>query len=373
MKDNKKNITFFFGAGAEPNSIFYLPSGEEFLNLVIPKREEKNINLINALRKEYKKTSLKYSNWTEEYRAEVVCEEDLKKSEDLSKNTYGYMERYFHTLINPKKYGQNNFWKIINHYWFAFFSVFEPLYSNYNKFNSQLEEQSYEDVPKTEEYYIDILENISEIIKKLYSTETKWEEIYKGKCGYYKKDFYDEKNYNISGIITTNYTPLVNMTGISKEKVAFINGQLKLFEYPYELTIEDITENPLDRTRFLFPFLMVQSAIKPIIAPAQVIEMQKAYEFLMDSNYLVMIGYGINEDDNHINAFIVDFLRRKNDSQLIYCFYDSKESKISVVGDLELDIKNKLRLDTVSKNIKILKTNVDAEKLFDDLKKIISL
>ena len=34
MKDNKKNITFFFGAGAEPNSIFYLPSGEEFLNLV---------------------------------------------------------------------------------------------------------------------------------------------------------------------------------------------------------------------------------------------------------------------------------------------------------------------------------------------------
>ena len=163
------------------------------------------------------------------------------------------------------------------------------------------------------------------------------------------------------------------MTGISKEKVAFINGQLKLFEYPYELTIEDITENPLDRTRFLFPFLMVQSAIKPIIAPAQVIEMQKAYEFLMDSNYLVMIGYGINEDDNHINAFIVDFLRRKNDSQLIYCFYDSKESKISVVEDLELDIKNKLRLDTVSKNIKILKTNGDAEKLFDDLKKIISL
>ena len=369
MLKNKKAVTFFFGAGAETNKAFNLPEGKRFLETVIPKREEKNLNLIEALRERYNRQESGSHKWSGKYRAEVICEEDLNKSYKAVKSTYGYMEKYFHTLIDPNKYGQNNFWKIINHYWFAFFSVFTPLYTTLR--NAELSDDHVTNFdPNSEDYYKGILKNLPQIISKFYCKKTDWENIFGGECGYYKRKFYNDINYTVCGIITTNYTPLVHMTGIEDKDIAFINGELKYFEYPHELIVEDITQMSVLRYEFSFPFLMVQSAVKPIVAPQQVIEMKKAYDILDKTDYLVMIGYGINADDNHINSFIVDFIRKKENFKLIYCVYDP-ESNEENVKDYEAEIKKKLRLGSDSNKIKILKTNGDADKLFESIGSVI--
>ncbi|MEG0276763.1 MAG: hypothetical protein RR630_07030, partial [Coprobacillus sp.] len=53
-----------------------------------------------------------------------------------------------------------------------------------------------------------------------------------------------------------------------------------------------------------FPFLLAQSMIKPIIHPYQIKEYHKAIESLENANFLVILGYGLNEDDNHVNALL---------------------------------------------------------------------
>lgn len=63
---------------------------------------------------------------------------DISKDEDDKNNTVAYLilenvtgfgeiERYFHTLIKPEKYGPVNSWKLVNYYWHCWFSIIEGL------------------------------------------------------------------------------------------------------------------------------------------------------------------------------------------------------------------------------------------------------
>ena len=61
-----------------------------------------------------------------EYEKEI---ERLELIKLISKEikSYGILEKYFYTVINPKKYGPINYWKLINYYWQAYFSVIIPM------------------------------------------------------------------------------------------------------------------------------------------------------------------------------------------------------------------------------------------------------
>ncbi len=90
-----------------------------------------------------------------------------------------------------------------------------------------------------------------------------------------------------------------------------MNGQLKLFECPELLEVVDLTDDHIDTSTFHFPFLFGQSLVKPIINRRQIDEFYELKKVLDAAEILVIFGFNINEDDNHINAFLHDFASTK--------------------------------------------------------------
>ena len=61
--------------------------------------------------------------------------------------------------------------------------------------------------------------------------------------------------------------------------------------------------------------------MKPIVCPKQVKEYTDFKSNLESSSILCVIGYRFNSEDNHINSFIADWLR-KDKNVLIYFNYE---------------------------------------------------
>ena len=67
----------------------------------------------------------------------------------------------------------------------------------------------------------------------------------------------------------------------------------------------------------------------------------KADIFLNESDVLVVLGYNINPNDDHINAILNDYLSDSN-KRMIYCKYVKNEKEYernTVISNLELRLK----------------------------------
>lgn len=357
----KKRVAFLFGAGAESN--FGLPSGDCFFNLTLP--EDKlawHESILEALKEKFDNDSVleRYPDWLTKYRKEIVTKKEIKKNKD---NSYGILERLFHTIINPKEYGKNKFWKVFNFYWFAYFAILEPLVYRCGEDKTHLK------LNQDSNIYALILDNLEDFTNKIY--KERWNYTFEDHF-YYNNEYYSDNSlYEVTGILTTNYTPLVYITEICKSKIAYLNGRLNQFEYPNELVIKDFTEYERDVSDFYFPFVMAQSALKPIIAPQQIKEYNLASYILEMSDVLVIIGYNINEDDNHVNSYIVDFLRRNSLNKVIYCKYAPSEVAYNE-KDCHSEICKRLRLAKYDEQIQLVKNGGDPADLFSAIIKTIS-
>ena len=113
-------------------------------------------------------------------------------------------------------------------------------------------------------------------------------------------------------------------------RLLFFAGSMKLFEYPRTLEVFDITKQELEKGEAVFPFIMPQAPIKPIIHSKQLLEYMKASRFLgleeeVIDKTLVVVGYGLNGDDNHINALLREFVV-KGGRLIVYKHYKSDRS-----------------------------------------------
>lgn len=74
---------------------------------------------------------------------------------------------------------------------------------------------------------------------------------------------------------------------------------------------------------------MGQSALKPVIDPYQIGEFATFKDMLEKEEdvekYLIIVGYNLNEDDNHILSFLRKFLQEE-DHKLIYCKYNRSQT-----------------------------------------------
>lgn len=143
--------------------------------------------------------------------------------------------------------------------------------------------------------------------------------------------------------VTTNYTPYVERI---LGKGAYLHGKLSWFEDSENLAVYDATrrkEVALIRRNFVFPFIFVQSGIKPVVSKRQIEELHKAITYLNKSDTLVVVGYDFNSDDNHINSMIADWLREKKERQLVFFKY------IGVSDEDETKTEKKLKMDLVSR------------------------
>lgn len=369
-KSRKKRVTFLFGAGAETG--FGLPSGKNFAKDILLLdstlraqvkeffesqgcKEYKNTRLIYATSrsiyyqticenedafrsafenmesrssfpsiydnyKKYKectddKSKKEYASYSEEfadmckevwkYLSTENAEAEKSESNDLVQvdykrladfildnvRYYAQIDKQFNALRNPKQ-KTTEYWTVLNTYAAAFFSVFNKMYKPTGNGRICTKE--------------DVVELISNEMYELPNTKNYYQVL---------KNNLEKSDYEC---VTTNYTPYVERI---LGKGAYLHGKLSWFEDNENLAVYDATrqgEVTLIRQNFVFPFIFIQSGIKPVVSKRQIEELHKAITYLNKSDTLVVVGYNFNSDDNHINSMIADWLREKNERQLVF-------------------------------------------------------
>ena len=123
---------------------------------------------------------------------------------------------------------------------------------------------------------------------------------------------------------------------------AYLHGKLKWFEEIFTKRVDEL-QNFFEKD-LIMPFIFIQSGIKPIVSPMQLREYSKALDAIDNSDYLIILGYGINSDDEHISNIIRErILVKKKVICFIYeCGSDYEEKCKSVKDELfpgGLDVK----------------------------------
>ena len=284
--------------------------------------EKKNL-LEAAVRKHYLDSNYAIKK---DYEADVKSKiKDFKTEEEkdkyISEHTsyMGIIDEAFHTLIAPKVLGPEKFWRVVQAYTRAYASLAGQLLI--------------EGTPSKEDY-IEILQNPHETYRRLKEKAIDKKD---------DKSYYSVlRNYNNVNVITSNYTPLCQE--ITEKDVAYIHGKMSLFESAKELAVYDTEQTKIFPDDILFPFLSLQSGVKPIICRQQIEEYAKMVDYLDKSDVLLIVGFKLNEDDNHINSLIRTFYQ--NGKRILYFSFNSL-NKEGVLRRLRLDDDKDGRVEIV--------------------------
>lgn len=176
--------------------------------------------------------------------------------------------------------------------------------------------------------------------------------------GYYN-DLLSINNLKITSIGTSNYNNIIEIVSpeIAKEQnIIHLNGSVKDLYNPYKNSIEKIGTNSTSQEKqILVPFLLTQSGIKPLTS----VEMSRRYVDLFDrfknSDAIISIGFGFNQDDGHINGLFRELIEVYN-KKLIVIDVSADESKT------QKEIKKKLRVGTNGGNIIVISIDRDTRK-----------
>lgn len=272
----------------------------------------------------------------------ILTIEDCEKITD-NLSYYGTMEEKFSTICNPKKAGEWKFWSLINYFWSCYFSIFEPLAKK-----TDIYEQS---SVKNKHKYEFMLKNLTSILNEIEHED--FLNKFDSNKNYYKQ----LKNFNPSCVITTNYTPFIE-TIFTKDKSSYLAGRLSDFEVPNKFLIDKFDN--IDKKDFKFPYMLTQAPIKPIIHPTQILEYSKAIKALEEIKTLVIIGYNINENDDHINAILKDFCTKDEKNKIIYCYYNKDKFDAEKT---KLEVCKRLHIEDDSEQIIIIENNGDVKGL----------
>lgn len=190
----------------------------------------------------------------------------------------GVIERDFTSIMHPKVIGNDKFWRLVNYFWSAYFTIMLPLLqcegikrkeqkieSLGDNFKEKWSSSSEKKSDKCNIYtrILNSIEEISNIIESsdfIRTRSTGVESIY----GTIKETF-DTSNVKV---ITLNYTPLCKEIELGDDSnYAFLAGALSLFELPHKLHITNSLkdEHTDDKKAFFFPYLCTQAPIKPIV------------------------------------------------------------------------------------------------------------
>lgn len=318
-KDKCKKVT----GNSSKYSLIYRQSKKVYIQTILENEEKANEAGIEPeiidICKEYpfknseeKQEEYKYKN----EKLTVACEdwyELLKlenspedKSEEKIQNFFLKNAVFFSSLdekFNSLRYNGGkwsaNAKRVINAYYTVFFYMAENVYNkdamnNINSIRDLLNflkyvKKSDESSKNNDKKYYDILKNF------LDSSE-------ENNCRYF--------------VTTTNYTDYVSEI-FGTTNTAYLHGKLKWFEDLKTLQVFDCEDdNEYDKlleiaetqikskqTR-LIPFIMIPSGVKPLICKKQINEFKKFSDDLDKSDYLVIVGYNLNSEDNHINSII---------------------------------------------------------------------
>lgn len=296
---------------------------------------------------------------------EVIVTDESECATDLYPNLinnltyYGAIEKDFACIVNPNKVGKNRFWRLINYMWSAYFSIVIPLLDNSEKYKNKNEYKN--------DKYAFVLEHLKEITDYIYSAEF-YDSYNKNDSD--NNDYYLAIKENLSPycFLTTNYTPFAKqcMNTDKMLNTAYLAGELSVFELPTELTVKDIRKDSIKINDFIFPFMMTQAMVKPIINKYQLTEYSKAISYLEKIDTLIILGYSLCENDNHIVSLLRDYIMNPK-KKIIYFEYDRDGTKnINFCKD---DLRNKLKIgEDVLNRIELITHNGKANDVVNKIK-----
>lgn len=281
-------------------------------------------------KKEYEKPDSRFirSLFSEENNGEPAI--------DMNVGVSGLLDGYFHTVISPKKYGPIKFTKLMNYYWMCYFAIVEPIVkdSKWDGFKEYLDADG-------KLNYSAVLNDFGGFTEKLFQIDKG--KTYKDKDNYYSllEMKLDKEKYLVKSVATTNYYNFIEM--LSGEEHCYLNGRLDMIEFPEKLEVKSAQDSITDNKNLFFPFIFGQSLVKPIVDSFQIEQLNKWKEAIMESDLLVILGYRLNEDDNHINGFIHKYV---DENKVMIIVTDEKNEKM---------IEKRIRCK--SDNIKYLKVD----------------
>lgn len=174
------------------------------------------------------------------------------------------------------------------------------------------------------------------------------------KKGYYN-DLADAIGEGIiipSTIATTNYNSFIEQ--IIGQRVKYLNGAVTQWYDPFLNKIGTQEELNKYEKHFLVPLMFTQSGTKPMTSIHKSIEYVDMYKEWRNSDGIIIVGFGFNPDDEHINGIIRTLI--DEDKKKIYV--------VSVASECEIDIQNslaaRLKVDEV-KNINVIKVGMDGK------------
>lgn len=164
----------------------------------------------------------------------------------------------------------------------------------------------------------------------------------------------------IGTIGTSNYNSLIekvsNEIGLELPLVIHLNGGVNDYYNPYKNTIvtyEDINGVPQDEIHV--PFIFTQSGLKPLTS----VEMSRRYVQLFDGlsecDGIVVVGFGFNIDDSHINGMFRQLVEDRGRSIYWVCKVSDQTAP-----QLEREIRKKLRI--TSNNAQVYVITVDDDR-----------
>lgn len=365
-----KKICILFGAGADAS--LNISTGNDFAADVLGVSPTYSSKMNESIKRHYSAIIPEKDEWYPSYNTYKVWEENdlvkaalrkknlekarkidddefkkefedlIKKSteRDIIKKQYpsymGILDGKFSTLIAPNILGRGKFWQVVSCYCRAYLTMVQQV----------LERDDYDEFLKPTERLIREIRNTS----KKKSTEESYYSIINKK----------RAMFDIS-VVTTNYTLFCEeISELKKDKIAYVHGRIGLFESPRDLCVYDAEHDRFER-EIVFPYLFIQSGIKPIVERRQIEEYGKMIQFMDDAKKIIIIGYRLNYDDNHINSIIRSTI--KQGKEVVYLsFNDGKMDFLK-----REDVINKLRLSDNPTNLKWREiTSYDAYQAFEN-------
>ncbi|OAA18899.1 hypothetical protein DU53_11945 [Kosmotoga sp. DU53] len=175
--------------------------------------------------------------------------------------------------------------------------------------------------------------------------EQQLEEIYKKSLSQFEGFYHDlgsVKNYfDIKCIGTTNYTDLIEKI-IASEDIIYLNGSLDEFYDPYLNKVIPSKEVE-NSNHILVPFIFVQSGIKPLTSVDVSRRYVDFYDKLKESDFILVIGFGFNQDDGHINGILRKLIIDDGKTIVILDYHPTGDFESSSVID---NYSTKLRLES---------------------------
>ena len=283
-----------------------------------PSRKSENMQLAQDFSKIYRN----------DFYAEIKKDKPSKAAQYFLEHAgiYSYLDSLFNYLRKPKDYPKQCA-RVIKIYYAALVSIL-------NSMAEQLKDEAYpliemyQNMLAGKENSLPLQQCLSQIIEGFESAfitkiqrdpSDKIEHLY-----YYQmRKLADSTKHDLS-LITTNYTTIAErIIGKDNCRFAYLHGKLNLFEELETKAIADITR--VDLTNTVFPYLLVQSGVKPIISDHQIEEFYSACQMISTADELLIIGYGINPDDEHVTNFLRKRIR------------DGKKIKIFIYSSMRND------------------------------------